>query len=62
MNPKNSHQYQLLRINFQNASLAALTRILDALNAEVDQAIDQDRLPILEKAFGRLDPSTCAMN
>jgi hypothetical protein len=40
-------------LNLQKASPEAIESILDALNAEVDEAIFQHRFPSLEKVFGR---------
>jgi hypothetical protein len=45
-------------VDFTKASPQAINAILSALNAEVDQAVIQNRFPSLEGAFGRLSPST----
>jgi hypothetical protein len=45
-------------IDFSKASPDAINVILDALNAEVDQALVQNRFPTLDRALGRLGPST----
>jgi hypothetical protein len=41
-------------IDFSKASPEAIDAILDALNSEVDQAVLQNRIPSLDKAFQRL--------
>ena len=48
-------------IDFSKASPQAIDAILNALNAEVDQAVSQQRFPTIEGAFGRLNPSTSCM-
>ena len=48
-------------IDFSKASPEAIDSILEALNAEVDQAVRQNRVPTLEGAFNRLAPTTPIM-
>jgi len=48
-------------VDFTKATPQAIDSILNALNAEVDQATAQHRFPTLEGAFGRLNPSTSFM-
>ena len=43
-------------IDFTKASPEAIDSILEALNSEVDQAVLQNRLPSLDRAFQRLSP------
>ncbi len=43
-------------IDFSKTSYETTERILNALNAEMEEAIAQKRVPILEKAFERLGP------
>ena len=45
-------------MDFSKASPDAINAILNALNAEVDQAVVQKRFPTLDGAMGRLSPST----
>ena len=61
-----SHQSSLEtdfhRIHFSKASPEAIRLLLDALNAEVKEAVLQRRIPTLEGAFRRLGPASSRVN
>jgi len=59
-NSKNQSQ-ALATFNFDNASPEALDSLLNALNAEVDQAILETRLPTLDGAFQRFGILSAAL-
>ncbi len=52
----------LFFVDFCKASPEAIHLILNALNAEVDEAVAQKRVPLLENAFRRLGPVNSVMN
>lgn len=64
--PMLSHQTKLEKelffVDFSQASPEAIHSILNALNAEVDEALTQKRVPLLENAFRRLGPVNSVMN
>lgn len=49
-------------LDFSKASVEAIESILDALNAEVDEAVVQKRVPLLENAYRRLAPVSSTVN
>lgn len=53
----NQFEANLHHIDFSKASPGAIHKILNALHAEIDEALSQKRVPTLEGAFRRLDPS-----
>ena len=51
---KNQISEECHYLNLKDASPEAVESILQALNAEVNEAIAEQRFPSIEKAFGRL--------